>query len=308
MSGAGKKGARRVAAVTLGVGAAAALAATGGVALANAAGTPDVTAGTIYACYSNTTKALSETTKTTACKTGFTELSWNAVGPKGPAGPQGAKGATGPQGATGSTGPQGAKGATGNTGPQGAAGPQGATGSVGPQGPAGPQGAVGPQGPPGAIAAYEDLRGNIIQSINEPTVLASVSPTSQGLYAVNADVTAVRFRAAYRWGCSAHRLVKSVPYDTSSTPTTSTTFLGAATVGLTGVMSAGPGDPILLICQTFGGGGSSSLQARDVDLTAVRVSTVNGSATGLSHQRITNQFSKKPARPAAPRNSPKRPS
>jgi hypothetical protein len=54
-----------------------------------------------------------------------------AVGPEGPAGPQGATGPAGANGSDGATGPAGPKGATGATGP---AGPKGATGPRGPQG------------------------------------------------------------------------------------------------------------------------------------------------------------------------------
>ena len=76
-----------------------------------------------------------------------------AVGPTGPAGPQGETGATGPQGPqgeTGATGPAGPQGETGATGPQG---PQGETGATGPQGPQGETGATGPQGPQGETGA-----------------------------------------------------------------------------------------------------------------------------------------------------------
>jgi hypothetical protein len=56
------------------------------------------------------------------CKSGEKAISWNQVGPQGPAG---AQGPTGPQGAVG---------------PAGAAGPQGPEGPTGPSGPAGPAG------------------------------------------------------------------------------------------------------------------------------------------------------------------------
>ena len=101
MSTSAHHNARRAGVVVAGVTAAAALA-TGVAEAASAAGAPVpriTTTGTIYACYSNTTKALFQTTKSVGCKTGFTELSWNAKGPQGPPGPQGAKGAPGPAGA-----------------------------------------------------------------------------------------------------------------------------------------------------------------------------------------------------------------
>jgi len=85
------------------VGVAAAALITGGVAAADTTGAPHLatTTGTIYACYSNTTKALSRTTKAAGCKQGFTELSWNAMGLQGPAGPQGPVGPAGPAGSSG---------------------------------------------------------------------------------------------------------------------------------------------------------------------------------------------------------------
>ena len=93
---------------------------------ADAVGAPHLTTtGTIYACYSNTTKTLFQTTKTAGCKTEFTELSWNAKGPQGPPGPQGSQGAKGAQRAAG---PQGTTGTKGATGAQGATRPQGAPG------------------------------------------------------------------------------------------------------------------------------------------------------------------------------------
>lgn len=76
-------------------------------------------------------------------------VSWNQVGPMGPAGPggeMGPQGETGAQGPQGNTGPQGA---TGPAGPQGDVGPQGETGATGATGPQGPQGNTGPQGPQG---------------------------------------------------------------------------------------------------------------------------------------------------------------
>jgi len=60
------------------------------------------------------------------CPSGEQTVTWNAVGPAGPAGP------TGPAGPKGLTGPVGATGPTGATGP---AGPAGATGPAGPAGP-----------------------------------------------------------------------------------------------------------------------------------------------------------------------------
>jgi len=94
------------------------------------------------------------------CSRGETPLSWNQVGPQGPAGatgPQGDPGPAGPTGATGPMGPVGPAGPKGDAGPQGpkgdvgAQGPQGPAGATGPQGPAGPAGPAGPQGPAGPM-------------------------------------------------------------------------------------------------------------------------------------------------------------
>lgn len=50
------------------------------------------------------------------CPKGYTELSWNRVGPKGDRGPTGPAGQRGPTGADGRRGPTGAVGATGTSG------------------------------------------------------------------------------------------------------------------------------------------------------------------------------------------------
>ena len=83
---------------------------------------------TYYGCVSNSTGAISIVSKTAVCKAGFTKISWNQVGPQGPAGAKGATGAAGPvgpKGMTGAQGPQGIPGATGPQGPQGVQGPAG---------------------------------------------------------------------------------------------------------------------------------------------------------------------------------------
>jgi hypothetical protein len=82
--------------------------------------------GLISSCYvqgSGTVKIVDSSV--TSCPDGQTLLTWNQVGPVGPAGPQGVPGKPGAQGPAGSQGP------------------------VGPQGLAGPQGPAGPLGPPG---------------------------------------------------------------------------------------------------------------------------------------------------------------
>jgi Collagen triple helix repeat (20 copies) len=153
-----------------------------GAAAASSAGGPTRPAPTptstskIYACYSDSTDALSyldyPTDKT--CPSGQTMVEWNKPGAAGSRGSQGAQGAqgatgrTGPQGAAGAPGAQGARGKEGGAGTQGAAGAAGAAGTAGaggaagaagtsgskgvtgPAGAAGPQGRTGPQGTVGA--------------------------------------------------------------------------------------------------------------------------------------------------------------
>jgi hypothetical protein len=236
-----------------------------------ASNAPATTTGTIFACYSNTTKALSETTKTAGCKTGFTELSWNA---KGPQGPQGAPG------------PQGAKGAQGVQGPQGATGPQGAKGAAGPQGATGAQGATGPQGPPGAIADFTTQ--HIKANIGTSTVIASVTPASSGMYNVTANEAVAAISSLASWVCTIGRRLSNgafaspVPAGQFSGPT------GIFDAGGTGAVFGGPLSPIEIVCSTLGGG----KRVFEADLTATRVSSVNGAAvTGKpAHPRIVNHF------------------
>jgi hypothetical protein len=275
------KNARRAGVLVAGVTAAAM--ATGATAAAATAGGPVpriTTTGTIFACYSNTTKALFRTTKTAGCKTGFTELSWNAMGPQGPQGPQGAKGAqgpAGPQGAQGASGPQGAVGPQGPAGPQGAKGVQGATG---------PQ---GPQGPQGAIADFTTQRTGIGGLGSTLTAVVSVTPASSGFYNVTADEAAGNSRAVGDWDClivdhtSSGNNVSSVHAGTAVTGTGE-----FATGGGTGAVFGGPFSPIELICAA----GLPSTAMAWADLTAVRVSSVNGAAvTGKpAHRPIMNHF------------------
>jgi hypothetical protein len=142
-------------------GVAAGLAATllaGGVAVAAGEAPALASSSKIYACYSDTTGALSHLDYPTVkkCPSGGTLISWNASGPqgsRGAKGSQGAKGAQGAEGAQGARGAAGPQGAQGGAGPQGPRGAQGATGSNGPQGSAGPQGSTGPQGAPGTKGA-----------------------------------------------------------------------------------------------------------------------------------------------------------
>jgi Collagen triple helix repeat (20 copies) len=101
----------------------------GGVALASDSMSPEVISG----CYnpSGTLRILNAAAGQT-CNSNETPISWNEIGPEGPAGPQGE------QGPAGVAGPQGEQGPAGVAGPQGEQGPAGptyvATGLVGPDG------------------------------------------------------------------------------------------------------------------------------------------------------------------------------
>ena len=86
-----------------------------------------------------------------ACRANEVRVTWNTVGPQGPAGADGPIGPQGPQGVAGATGATGPQGATGAVGPQGERGIDGARGDAGPQGPIGPTGVQGPIGPAGAM-------------------------------------------------------------------------------------------------------------------------------------------------------------
>jgi hypothetical protein len=245
------KNARRAGVVMAGVTAAAL--ATGAAEAAGAAGGPvpgSTTTATIYACYSNTTKALSETTKAKGCKTRFTELSWNAKGPQGP---------------------------------QGARGPQGANG---------PRGARGPQGPPGAIADFTTRQAKRV-AIGPETVIASVTPTSAGMY----NVTATEQGGATRgnadqsasWGCE---IVRHTSKGSNVSPVraggaftaSGWTYMAAGT----GAVFGAPASPIELLCAAD----TDSTFITSADMTAVRVTSVNGAAVAgkPAHPPIMNHF------------------
>ena len=265
------KNARRAAVVMAGVtaaalaaGAAEATAAEATAAAAGPAPHTTVTSGVIFACYSNTTKALTHTTKTAGCKTGFTELSWNAKGPQGPQGPQGAKGPQGP------VGPQGAKGAQG------------------------PQGATGPQGPPGAVADFATHHFNDF-SILVSTVAASVTPASSGMYNVTGTVAGVNSSQVTSWGCEIFRH-SAGGGNVSPIPAGHVFAKGSYDVAGTGAVFGGPVSPIELVC-----GAAGLVIGTQADLTAVRVSSVNGAAVTGKPARppIMNHFFWRRGRPAA---------
>jgi hypothetical protein len=122
--------------------------------------------GVINACVNRITGAMRIITHAPAsrCRVGEYPLSWNLIGPQGPAGVQGATGLQGPIGLTGAQGEQGTPGPRGDIGPQGASG---ATGSQGVQGEPGlkgdkgdpgskgEKGDIGPPGTPSAIKVYD---------------------------------------------------------------------------------------------------------------------------------------------------------
>ena len=139
------------------------------------AAVPSGPGGTIYSCYNTKTGALRIIDSATAarCSKGERLLSWNQVGPRGPAGPAAAGAGQssvvvpGPAGASAydiaveegfvGTKKQWLESLRGPAGPagygaQGPAGPQGVPGGIGPSGPAGPQGVPGPVGPTGPAA------------------------------------------------------------------------------------------------------------------------------------------------------------
>ena len=91
-------------------------------------------AAIIYACEGNIAGLVRIVSAGTACRPNERSISWNTVGPQGPAGPAGAQGVQGPAGLQGTPGPVGA------TGPVGSIGPAGPAGAAGVQGPAGPAG------------------------------------------------------------------------------------------------------------------------------------------------------------------------
>ena len=258
------KHARRTTVVMAGV--AATALATGGAGTASAATDAphvNITSGTIYACYSNTTKALSETTKAIGCKSGFTELSWNAKGP------------------------QGAKGAQGATGPQGAAGPQGAKGA---------QGATGPQGAPGPSAgnAVERFSGSPIGFGSEvSTIVASIAPAVGGAFIVNGTATGQKFSSG---GFLACRLVnESLRTGSLFSPTPygyNNTGFTYGTMATGGDMFASASDPIQLRCLTNASSGASVITATINDTL---VTSLNGARTHKpAHRPLANRFTHLP--------------
>jgi hypothetical protein len=121
------------------------------------------------------------------CRERETRISWSAVGPLGPQGPQGLAGPAGPQGpagVAGQNGAQGPQGPAGAAGAQGPAGPVGATGPAGPAGLTGPQGVAGPIGPtgPAGVSTLDSRFGNNVGGAHPgngaPCTLAEIALTA----------------------------------------------------------------------------------------------------------------------------------
>jgi hypothetical protein len=273
--------ARRAGVIAAGVAAAALATGAGEAAGAtNGPGPRITTTGTIYACYSNTTKALSETTKAKGCKTGFTELSWNAKGPQGARGPQGA------------TGPQGAKGATGAAGPQGPLGPQGAKGAAGAPGPQGP---AGPQGAPGPVnvliqARYSSAPISLsTSSTSHPSAIVDwVAIPTSGEYLVQGTATGQATSGFLR----CHVVGEGSPRGYSYSPTPFAYNDVANTLGTmaeNGVIFGVAGGEFMEVC--FANANVRSAYVETATLTAQPVTSVNGAkATKPAHLRPGNKY------------------
>jgi hypothetical protein len=200
--------------------------------------------GKIFACYSKTTKVLSYS-KSHKCAKGSAKISWNKTGPRGPAGKNGTNGANGAQG---------------------------------------PQGAQGAQGAPGA-GTVASTRYSSSASLRSHTsaAVATLAPATAGNYAVNGMAT---FSTGYNdVGCYAGAL-SSKGAVVSSTPEASTGQSGrfAGNDETNGILHAGPGSPIALICST----GNDSVSVRDAALTAVELQTANRAAHRLGLKAAKN--------------------
>jgi Collagen triple helix repeat (20 copies) len=141
----------------LAVGAAAALAVTGGIAYASI---PDA-GGVIYACSLKNVGTIRLIDKSKSglqgrCTNAENELSWNEKGQPGTKGDTGQTGGTGPPGAPGVKGDTGAPGVKGDTGDNGAPGAPGVKGDTGAPGVKGDTGAPGVKGDTGAPGAKGD--------------------------------------------------------------------------------------------------------------------------------------------------------
>jgi hypothetical protein len=307
-------------------GVAAGLAATllaGGVAVA-AGETPGLASSSkIYACYSDTTGALSRLDYPTVkkCPSGETLISWNASGPqgaqgakgsqgstgaqgaqgaqgaRGAAGPQGAQGASGPEGARGAQGAAGSNGSQGSAGPQGSTGPQGASGTKGAQGSAGTQGAQGApgaQGPAGAVAGFMTSGGHSLYTSSLrsiPLVVESLKP-GPGDYAINATITGIESAlgpaefACWAWDKTSNGHSSTIE---SKTSTQSTWVSRAANITVEGFLfPAVPSATIQLVCEVKPYESKSTALAADATMTMTKLTMVT--TTGSASSPLRNRF------------------
>jgi hypothetical protein len=157
---------------------------------------------TLFAC-ANSKGTLALLSAKHGCKSGYSKVSLDRVGPRGATGPHGATGPTGPTGPTGSTGARGPRGATGDTGPTGATGSTGPTGSTGDTGPSGATGQAGPGATSLDVseAAGDDTPGQRRITLGAPGVEIETecdpSPYGAGLYIFNQTSSDITVQGPY---------------------------------------------------------------------------------------------------------------
>jgi hypothetical protein len=131
--------------------------------------------------------------------------------------------------------------------------------------------------------------------IGSSTIVASLTPGSSGDYVVTAGVAGGNFFSSQTsstlpWECTI--VVQSIASVFSPTAPGFTNTRGFTNVATTGTVFAGPGSTVEVRCHDF----NSIVPVADpvADLTATRVSTVNGVAAAKpAHRRIMNGFPKK---------------
>src|SRR5262245_8873823 len=148
--------------------------------------------GVIFACITRETGSIRIVSTAGQCKSNEAAISWNQVGPQGPAGPTGAPGPTGTAGPAGPAGLAGATGPAGPAGPIGATGPAGPIGLTGTEGPAGPIGATGPAGPAGISGAH--FKGASAQQLLPTGTFVTLidSAVGEGSYVAVATISGLR--------------------------------------------------------------------------------------------------------------------
>ena len=202
------------------------------------------TSSKIYACYSDATKALYHSSASAACARGYTRISWNQVGPQGARGPQGLRGPQGPRGVKGSRGAQGAR------------------------------------GPAGAVAGFA-AADNVSRVISaSPTVVASVVPSTNGDFTVDAMVMVAPGSGVAR----CHIANPAAGGTSASDPH----FNWVENLALNAAVHAGPTAPIEVLCQQVPKQGLALRAA----ITATKVSMLNGKHAATAHTpRPSNRFS-----------------